>query len=112
MGVQKIKMKHSCPVCGFSGMPYAPVDYNICPCCGTEFGLDDVETSHADLRMAWVRGGARWFSDELRPEENWNPFIQMTNAGLEYDRSYEPTTGTNQFEEQATVETIFTWRAA
>jgi hypothetical protein len=80
-------------------MPYPPMDYNICPCCGTEFGLDDVEKSHAELRMEWVRSGARWFSDELVPPDLWNPFVQLALADLEYDRQYEPDWGaTNHIE--------------
>jgi hypothetical protein len=82
-------------------MPYAPNDYSICPCCGTEFGLDDAERTHAELRMAWVHRGAPWFSDELTPEPMWNAFVQMANAGLEYDRSQQPSLVTNQLDERA-----------
>lgn len=83
-------------------MPFAPVDYNICPCCGTEFGLDDVEMTHAELRDQWLRQGAVWFSDELRcPQAIWNPFVQLTLADLEYDHSYEGDWVKNQVEAQS-----------
>lgn len=89
---------YSCPVCGFSSMPAPPVDYNICPCCGTEFGLDDVESTHAELRMAWLSNGAKWFSDELSPQPTpWNPFVQLAMADLEYDRNYEPASADNTY---------------
>jgi len=89
---------YSCPVCGFSEMPYPPIDYNICPCCGTEFGLDDAETNHAELRTAWLRRGAPWFSDELPPAPTWNPYVQLAMADLEFDRSYEPEPVDNHIE--------------
>ena len=44
-------MNYRCPVCFFDEMPDPPRDYNICPCCGTEFGNDDVEYSYAELRV-------------------------------------------------------------
>jgi hypothetical protein len=73
------------------------MDYNICPCCGTEFGLDDVEKSHADLRHEWLQRGAPWFSDELHPQPMWNPFVQLVMADLEYDRTLEPDSVENTY---------------
>lgn len=91
-------MAYSCTVCGFDSMPYPPMDYNICPCCGTEFGLDDAEKSHAQLREEWVQNGAQWFSDELQPSPLWDPFVQLVFADLEYDHSYESGSITNHIE--------------
>lgn len=54
-------MKYSCPVCGFASLPYPPNDNHICPCCSTEFGNDDVDYSHSQLREMWIAAGARWF---------------------------------------------------
>lgn len=40
-------MKNICPVCGFDGLDFKPYDekgfgtFEICPCCGFEFGCDD-----------------------------------------------------------------------
>lgn len=70
----------TCPVCGYKGLPYPPQDYNICPCCSTEFGNDDAIYSHPQLLGMWVAGGANWFFG--RPPENWNPWMQLLNAGL------------------------------
>jgi hypothetical protein len=73
-------MKYSCPVCGFPTLPYPPEDFHICPCCSTEFGNDDVDCSHSQLREMWIAGGARWFFG--RPPEQWNPWRQLIQAKL------------------------------
>jgi hypothetical protein len=70
----------TCPVCAYKNLPYPPQDYNICPCCGTEFGNDDAHLSHHQLREVWVAGGASWFFNE--PPEHWNPWTQLIRAGL------------------------------
>jgi hypothetical protein len=54
--------KYTCPVCEYDGMDYPPEDYNICPCCGTEFGLGDVEWGVEALREEWIKGGRKWWS--------------------------------------------------
>jgi hypothetical protein len=68
-------------------MPHPPTDYHICPCCGTEFGLDDISSSHEELRNNWLLAGAPWFSqfDEYRQPENWNAWDQVGSAGYAYD---------------------------
>lgn len=71
-------MKHQCPVCGYA-MPYAPEDYNICPCCGTEFGNDDSPWTIQELRNRWVAAGAPWFF--RTSPVGWNPWAQLINAG-------------------------------
>ena len=76
-------MNFRCPVCFFNSLPYPPRDYHICPCCGTEFGNDDADFSHAELRRRWIANGAPWFYEN--PPERWNPWIQLINAGVEYD---------------------------
>lgn len=76
-------MFKSCPICGFAEMPYEPVPFNICPCCGTEFGVDDRRVSHSALRLSWVTNGAPWFDDIILPHRGWNPLVQLANAGFE-----------------------------
>lgn len=73
-------MRHMCLVCGFLGMRDAPRDFEICPCCGTEFGLDDVERSHADLRQDWMARGAQWFSKATKPPARWDAMEQLAEA--------------------------------
>jgi hypothetical protein len=63
----------------YNELPYAPADYHICPCCGTEFGNDDAYLTHAQLRATWVANGTPWFFG-LRPL-GWNPWIQLMQGG-------------------------------
>lgn len=76
-------MRYTCPVCFYVGLPYPPRDYHICPCCGTEFGNDDADFSHEQLREMWIAGGANWFFG--RAPEGWNPWLQLIKAGLGRD---------------------------
>lgn len=73
----------TCPVCAYTALPYPPNDYNICPCCGTEFGNDDSFMSHEELRRAWIAQGARWFFGQA--PMGWNPYLQLIVAGLAGD---------------------------
>ena len=73
-------MSYTCPVCMYAEMPYPPAEYDICPCCGTEFGNDDADLSYEQLRERWIRCGARWFFGN--PPLGWNPWMQLIHAGL------------------------------
>ena len=59
-----------------------PLDYEICPSCGTEFEYHDAQTSHAELRQVWISNDAPWHSRVVAPPVGWNPYVQMTSAGL------------------------------
>jgi hypothetical protein len=78
--------KHTCPVCGYAGLDEAPYDefgcssYDICPCCGTEFGYDDSSVAHDDLRKKWVSNGMPWWSKHLTAPSDWDPIEQMKRA--------------------------------
>jgi hypothetical protein len=68
-------------------MPYPPSGYNICPCCGVEYGVDDAFDSHEELRDMWLQAGAPWFSSEypyLRLP-NWDAWNQLDLAGYRYN---------------------------
>src|ERR1700694_5615673 len=54
-----------------------PRDYNICPSCGTEFGLHDLNASIAELREAWFSTGTKWWSPTDQMPHNWNPHEQL-----------------------------------
>lgn len=86
--VERISMmKHRCKMCGFDEMPYPPKPYNICPCCGIEYGVDDQIDSYKQLRNEWLSAGAPWFStlpEFLRPPL-WNAWDQLDKAQLPYD---------------------------
>jgi len=69
-------MANICPVCGYS-LERPPADYRICPSCGTEFGYDDAGRSHRELRTAWLRSGARWWSRSRPAPVGWDPYEQL-----------------------------------
>jgi len=68
-----------CAVCGYE-MEDPPRDYNICPCCGTEFGHHDVNASVSDLRSTWLQTGPKWWSTVTPEPENWNPFERLASV--------------------------------
>lgn len=70
---------YTCPVCAWSNMPDAPQDYEICACCGTEFGNDDWDTSHEELRQIWVDEGCKFFDMDCIPD-NWS--VEIAKAQL------------------------------
>lgn len=73
------EVKHICPVCGY-GMDLPASDYNICQCCGVEFGYEDAGTTHEELRSRWIARGAPWLCEELRPE-GWSLTAQLMTGG-------------------------------
>ena len=75
----------NCSVCGFDHMPYPPVPYRICPCCGTEFGVDDYVLSHEELRQAWIHTGMHWWDRITSPPAGWHPMRQLIAAGFGSD---------------------------
>lgn len=68
-----------CPVCGYDELPYAPIDHEICPSCGTEFGYDDANTSHSELRERWLHTGPQWWYREVEPPVGWDGRKQLSN---------------------------------
>jgi hypothetical protein len=76
--------KYRCPVCMFGALTYPPKDYHICPCCGTEFGSDDAEFSHLQLREMWFATGAQWFFGT--PPANWSWMKEFADAGVATDQ--------------------------
>jgi hypothetical protein len=75
-------MTYTCPVCGYQNLPFPPLDYEICPSCGTEFEYHDARRTHAELRRMWVREGALWHSRVIPKPWRWDPFLQLINAGF------------------------------
>ncbi len=73
-------MRYRCPVCLFAGLRHPPADFHICPCCGTEFGNDDQDFTHTQLRDVWVASGAQLvFLAHQLPD--WNPYMQLIVGG-------------------------------
>ena len=81
-----------CPVCGFDGLREPPYNadgdgsYEICPCCGFEYGYDDHSegVSHDEFRANWLAAGAEWFDEERRPDD-WDLRAQLARIGHEAD---------------------------
>jgi hypothetical protein len=73
-------MMFTCPVCYYDQLEEPPCDYNICVCCGTEFGYDDDDATHEELRERWIRNGAHWFFQN--PPTFWNPYAQLLRANV------------------------------
>lgn len=79
-------MIYMCPVCGFDGLQEAPYNkagngsYEICPCCGFEYGFDDQSEgiTHEEYRVKWIADGAQWFNPDAMPE-GWDLTMQLKN---------------------------------
>ncbi len=69
-------------------MEFPPEDHYICPCCGTQFGYDDVNHTFRQLRNIWLQAGGQWFNPEcsycLR-DLRWNAWDHLDASGLPYD---------------------------
>ena len=81
-----------CLVCGYE-MDDPPRDYNICPSCGTEYGVNDVNASYDQLRRAWIATGPAWWSKTDPQPENWSPSRQLANLGATLPSVHPISTG-------------------
>jgi hypothetical protein len=73
-------MTFTCPVCFFDKLEEPARPYNICDCCGTEFGNDDDRYSHDELRNRWIDAGAKWFFGT--PPFAWSAAPQLLKANV------------------------------
>ena len=79
-----------CRVCGFyiNDKPWGEdghtPTYEICPCCGVEFGNEDysLESIHR-YRTEWINNGCQWFDISQRPSD-WNKHVQFENIGAQF----------------------------
>lgn len=78
---------HLCRVCGLfqEEAPWGDdgkiPTFNICDCCGVEFGCGDATPiAIRQFREAWIESGAHWFNEEKRPD-NWNLSLQLAGIG-------------------------------
>ena len=62
-----------------------PMPFNVCPCCGTEFGVEDRKITHSALRRAWIGAGMPWFSDIRFPAKDWSAVRQLIDGGFSAD---------------------------
>jgi hypothetical protein len=75
-----------CRVCGLKeseppwGEDGKTPSFNICSCCGTEFGYQDCQPSAIlKQRQKWLDAGAKWFRPDKKPE-HWNLEEQLSHA--------------------------------
>lgn len=77
---EQIKMLNICPVCRYDGLREPPYNeegqgsYEICVCCGFQFGNDDYpekEPAYRMWRTKWVENGCKWFSKKTQPPKHW-----------------------------------------
>ncbi|MDP9904612.1 rubredoxin [Arthrobacter bambusae] len=100
-------MTYFCPVCGYPDLDEPPYleneipSYNICPCCGVEFGFADGGRQGEALqywilktRNTWIRQGMCWRSSSESPPANWDPSSQLEN--LRQDKG--PVAGPGRYE--------------
>lgn len=102
-----------CPVCGYDKLdtsPYEkgiefPVDenltppyskyfgepsYDICSCCGFEFGNDDepgttTGVKFMDYLLTWIKEGQSWFDENKKPDQ-WSLSKQIKSIEIEPKR--------------------------
>jgi hypothetical protein len=83
-------MSELCPVCGWPELHEPPrcetggASFEICPCCGFEFGFDDDAQgiTYAQARTLWIAAGTPWWSNARPAPPGWNPTHQLARAGL------------------------------
>lgn len=76
-----------CPVCGYMYLSRPPhgstggASYEICPCCGIQFGYDDDDlgVSYSNWLEKWISNGMTWFSKSVPPPEGWSAIDQKNN---------------------------------
>lgn len=79
-----------CRVCGYTqedppwGQDGICPKYEICDCCGVEFGYGDCSLKAIkSTRQRWLSGGALWKYPKEQPI-NWSLEKQMQNIPEEY----------------------------
>src|SRR5262247_3286879 len=85
-----------CSVCGYDlGKPTWRGNwpsFEICPCCGIQFGYDDAtggdKTARQEIyrrwRRDWIKRGMHWWSSRPAPSD-WNPIRQLQRIGIRLD---------------------------
>src|SRR5207253_394180 len=93
--LKKLTLTSVCPVCGFPGLyeppRYSGGSYEICPCCGIQFGYTDEAGGDIDKRTSiyqqwrekWIKDGMVWSSRGRNPPSGWNPVAQLKNIGID-----------------------------
>jgi hypothetical protein len=68
------------------GVHFGDASYEVCDCCGFEFGNDDEPgtgepTSFKDYLADWISDGMNWFEPRSKPLL-WSLDDQLSHAGI------------------------------
>ena len=81
---------HNCRVCGLYIMdpPWGDdgqsPSYEICPCCGVEFGNEDYTLEATrKYRKKWLSQNVKWFESKQKPDD-WDLEKQMQGVPEKY----------------------------
>lgn len=86
----KSDAKHRCTVCGWPELDEPPrsptggASYEICPCCGFQFGVTDADQGFNETawRGQWIADGMQWSSTSRPAPARWSAPHQLEGAGL------------------------------
>ena len=67
--------------------------FEICPCCGTQFGYQDARRSHEFLRAEWVAKGMPWHSRVFPQPSGGDPAHQLRSVTQNLDQAQAPDFG-------------------
>jgi len=92
-----VEARFTCPICGCRELEKPPRSettggsYEICPCCGFEFGYHDEDQGISDQewRRRWVAMGMPWFDRSTRPPLGWDPVEQLRRLSSAISRGAE-----------------------
>lgn len=89
---KRTEVNNFCSICGYPLGNYNPwggdgktPTYDICPCCGVEWGNEDYTLeSRTEYRNKWLADGAKWCEPQKKPV-NWNLEEQLKDIDHETD---------------------------
>lgn len=80
----------NCRVCGLGflespwGQDGQTPSWEVCPCCGTEFGYEDCTLIGVrSQRNRWLASGAKWV-DKTKAPDDWSLEKQIAAIPVEY----------------------------
>ncbi len=82
---------NNCRVCGLDqweppwGNNNSSPSYQICVCCGVQFGLEDETLEQIiEYRKNWLATGATWFNQQQKPDD-WDLDEQLQGIPDKYE---------------------------
>jgi hypothetical protein len=88
-----LNRKHAfiCSICGLEldekpwGDDLLSPTFDICPCCGVEFGYEDCQLNAIRAyRKNWLQNGSPWCEPKEKPPQ-WSLEIQLKNVPDEFE---------------------------